>query len=72
MAKKRKAARKPAKRSATKRGSSKRSGDDTVNALVILVVIVLVLAGCYLYFQKAKADPVQLGMSPAAITLEHK
>jgi hypothetical protein len=64
MAKKRKAA-------ANKRGSRKRpargraSADQTVNTLVILVVIVIVLGGLYLYAQNKKQAALLQSISPA-------
>lgn len=65
MAKKRKAATR--KRSVQKRSTRRgRAGpDQTVNALVILVVIVIVLGGLYLYAQNKKQAAMFPSLQPA-------
>jgi len=63
MAKKRKAA---SKRAGRKRPASRRANaDQTVNTLVILVVIVIVLGGLYLYAQNKKQAALIPSLSPA-------
>ena len=43
--------------------------DATVNALVILVVICIAIAGMYFYMQKAKAEPALTHVSPAVVAI---
>ena len=75
MAKRRKAAKKAARKPASKparRAKSGKDGDNTVNALAILVVIVIALAGGYLYQQNSKPAGVTINASPAGISIEKK
>jgi hypothetical protein len=74
MAKKRKgAAKKSARKSSWKPAkASGYSADTTVNALVILVVIILAIAGTYMYLQKAKAEPALIAVSPAVVSIAPK
>ena len=45
--------------------------DTTVNALIILVVICLAVAGLYYYVQKAKAEPALIEQ-PALVLIAPK
>ena len=76
MAKKRKAAaRKSTRKSAARSKPAKRRGqnpDATVNALIILAVIIIALAVAYFYMPRAKAEAALINVGPAAISLEQK
>jgi hypothetical protein len=70
MAKKRKAAaRKRATRKPAARRGRANNPDTTVNALVILVVIVMVLGGLYLYVQNKKQAALLPAFGHAVATL---
>jgi len=70
MAKKRKAAaRKPATRKPAARRRRASNPDSTINALVILVVIVMVLGGLYLYVQNKKQAALLPSLGHAVATL---
>lgn len=73
MAKKRRtAARKSVKRNKPAR-RAKRKSEDTVTALVILVVIAIALVGYYLYRQNAKPKAAQLNtISTASLLLDKR
>ena len=70
MAKKRKpAARKRATRKPAARRRRASNPDSTINALVILVVIVMVLGGLYLYVQNKKQAALFPGLMNAVVSL---
>ena len=70
MAKKRKAAaRKRATRKPAARRQRANNPDATINALVILVVIVMVLGGLYLYVQNKKQAALLPALGHAVATL---
>jgi Ni,Fe-hydrogenase I cytochrome b subunit len=68
MAKKRKAARKRVTRKPTRKRRA-RSPDATINTLVILVVIVIVLGGLYLYAQNKKQAALWPSLTQTVETL---
>ncbi len=79
MAKRRKTAAKTAAKPATKAVAQSQPAkpsapnpDVTVQALAILVVIVIVLAGGYLYNQNAKPAGAPLDITPAAHSTDKK
>ena len=72
MAKKRKAAAK--KRVTRKLAATRRAGIRiaTINTLVVLVVIVMVLGGLYLYAQNKKQAALLQSLSPAHLVAHHR